>query len=427
MVLLTSRPRKDERGAVAIFVAILAVVMFGFAAIVVDLGSARVERRQAQSSADASALAGGNALYAVGSLIPDYAAAEAAVKAYATKNYGVTNAEWSACTDSARLGTKLTSDCISFQVNASAAKVRVKMPERTLSTGFARAIGVNTVKVSALARATLKRGGASDCGLCVLGGGVTHDVQNGDVVVNGNSIHFNGNVSVSSNGLVSTTGNITVEGTASGPLSSYSPDPNVGVPPITDPLADWLAAPDMSTLTVKTDPCTQGPGKYGAKNFPNGLCTLLPGTYVITGLWDFSGNTSLAGTRVTLYYTCGTPSLVRPCASPGENGGRMDFSGNGGMTITAPTTGPLAGMAIWYDRQNTSELRLTGNGANVYTGTIYAPSSKYRFNGNGCAYPQTALIIVKTLELNGNNACLTATYTQALNVQIPPGALHLDQ
>lgn len=427
MVLRPTRNHQDEHGAVALFVAILAVVLFGFAAIVVDLGSARMERRQAQSSADASALAGGNALYAAGSLIPNFTAAEAAVKAYATKNYGVTDAEWSACTDPARLSTKLSSDCISFQVNASAAKVRVKMPERTLSTGFARAIGVNTVKVSALARATLKRGGASDCGLCILGSGMLHDIQNGNVVVNGNSIHFNGNVAVSNNGLVSTTGNITVEGTASGPLSSYSPDPSVGVPPITDPLADWLAAPDMSTLTVKSDPCTQGPGKYGAKNFPNGLCTLSPGTYVVTGLWALSGNSSLAGAGVTLYFTCGNPTTVRACASPGEAGGQMDFSGNGDLTITAPATGPLQGIAIWYDRLNNSELRLTGNGANVYSGTIYAPSSKYRFNGNGCSYPQTALIIVKTLELNGNNACLKATYTQGSNVQIPPGALHLDQ
>ena len=427
MVLIAEHKTKNERGAVALFVAILAVVLFGFAAVVVDLGSARVERRQAQSSADASALAGGNALYAVGSLVPDYAAAEAAVKAYATKNYGVTPAEWSACTDASRLATKISSDCISFQVNASAAKVRVKMPERTLSTGFARAIGVNTVKVSALARATLKRGGASDCGLCILGGGMLHDIQNGDVTVNGSSIHFNGNVSVSSNGLVATTGDITVEGTASGPLSSYSPDPNVGVAAITDPLADFMAAPDMSSLTVKTNPCSQGPGKYAGHNFPNGLCTLSPGTYVVTGLWAFNGNAALTGSGVTLFFTCGTPSNVRACAAPGEAGGRLDFSGNGDMTIQAPTSGPLQGMAIWYDRLNTSELRLTGNGANVYTGTIYAASSKYRFNGNGCGYPQTALIIVKTLELNGNNACLTATYVQGKNVQIPPGALHLDQ
>ncbi|MCY7288726.1 MAG: Tad domain-containing protein [Cryobacterium sp.] len=426
MVLMAKRAQKNEQGAVAIFVALLTVVMFAFAAMVVDLGNGRTERRQAQSSADASALAGGNALYATATSSPDFSAAEAAAKAYATKNYGVTASEWSACTDPARLGTTISTQCISFEVSASAARVRVKMPERTLPTTFARAIGVNNIKVSALARATIKRGGASDCGLCILGTGTTHDVQNGDVIVNGNNIHFNGNVSVSSNGLVSTTGGITVEGSASGPLSSYSPDPNVGVPPIQDPLADLLT-PDMTGLTAKTDPCVQGPGKYGAKNFPNGLCTLLPGTYVVTGLWDFSGNTSLAGTGVTLYFTCGTPTTVRPCASPGEAGGQMDFSGNGDMTIKAPTTGPPQGMAIWYDRLNTSELRLTGNGANIYTGTIYAPSSKYRFNGNGCGYPQNALVIVRTLELNGNNACLRITYSQGLNAPIPPGELHLDQ
>lgn len=429
-MVLTRRARaRDERGAIAIVVAIMALVMFGMAALVVDLGYGRTEQRAAQNAADASALAGGNVLFQADPLTPDYPTAVAAIKAFATDNLSVTDAEWSACTDAGRLATTFGSQCISFSVTPTVAQVRVRIPTRDIGTTFAKVIGISSINVSALARSTLKRGGASECGLCVIGSNTLHDVQNGDVTVNGAGIHFNGDVSVSSNGLIATGAGaaITVEGTASGPLSNYQPDPTVGVPAIADPLADFLAKPDMSGLTPKTNPCTQGPGIYPGINF-SGACTLLPGTYVIVGQWSFSGNSdSLAGTGVTLFFTCGTTTSVRACNSPGEAGGQLDFAGNGSMTISAPISGPLQGMAIWYDRLNTSELRMTGNGATTYSGSIYAKSSKMRFNGNGCSYPQNALIIIRTLELNGTNACLTTTYNQSSNVQIPPGALHLDQ
>lgn len=423
------RHDRDERGAVAVLTAIMAIIIFAMAALVVDLGYGRVERRAAQSAADASALAGGNVLFRANPNTPDYPTAIAAAKAYASDNIGVTSSEWAGCTDAGHLPTYTGSECISFDVTGTVARVRVKIPDRTVGTTFAKAIGVNSINVSALARATLKRGGASECGLCVLGSNQLHDVQNGDVTVSGAGIHFNGNVSVSSNGLVATSGDITVEGTATGPLSNYSPDPTTGVAPITDPLADYFDMPVLTGLPVKADPCgaSGGSGIYGAKNF-SGLCTLQPGVYVVVGLWAFNGaSDSLAGNGVTLFFGCGTTANVRPCNAPGEEGGQMDFAGNGSLTITAPTTGDYKGMAIWYDRLNTSELRMTGNGATTYSGSVYAKSAKMRYNGNGCSSALNALIIVKTIELNGSNACLTSNYTQSSNVQIPPGVLHLDQ
>ncbi len=43
------RRRTDEGGAIAILVAVFALVMFGFAAIVVDLGMARVTKADCDS------------------------------------------------------------------------------------------------------------------------------------------------------------------------------------------------------------------------------------------------------------------------------------------------------------------------------------------------------------------------------------------
>lgn len=421
--------RRDEGGAVAVIVAIMAVVLFGMAALVVDLGNARSERRAAQAAADASALAGGNVLFETSPTVPNYVDAEAAVKAYAARNRGVTAAEWGSCTDSAALATPSPSGtaCISFEVTSTIARVRVKMPSRTVGTGFARAIGVNSIQVSALARSTLKRGGAAECGLCVLGSGVEHDIQNGDVTVHGADIHFNGDVSVSSNGLVATDGVITVEGDATGPLSNYDPNPDEGVAAITDPLADYFDKPNMSSLSVKSNPCLQGPGIYGDHTINGGTCALSPGLYVVTGLWKMGGSGgTISGSGVTIFFACGTPTSIHACASTGEAGGTIDTGGNGFLSIQAPTSGDYQGMALWFDRNNTAEAHLHGNGLGGFVGTVYGKSLELRMSGNGCTN-FSALLIVGDLGMDGNPSCLNSTYTQGENVQIPPGDLHLDQ
>ena len=48
---------RDQGGAVVIIVALVSVALFGMAALVIDVGSLRVERRQLQNGADAAALA----------------------------------------------------------------------------------------------------------------------------------------------------------------------------------------------------------------------------------------------------------------------------------------------------------------------------------------------------------------------------------
>ena len=53
---------RDERGAVMVFVALVMVLLLGFAGLAVDLGNARQQQRNAQSAADAGSLAGAYAL-----------------------------------------------------------------------------------------------------------------------------------------------------------------------------------------------------------------------------------------------------------------------------------------------------------------------------------------------------------------------------
>lgn len=54
--------REDERGAIAVLVALLAVFLIGLSAFTIDLGAAYVSNRNLQKAADAGALAGAQAL-----------------------------------------------------------------------------------------------------------------------------------------------------------------------------------------------------------------------------------------------------------------------------------------------------------------------------------------------------------------------------
>jgi Flp pilus assembly protein TadG len=68
-----------EQGAIAVLVAILAIVLFGFAAYAVDIGNKVAQRQKLQNTLDAAALAGVHEL-------PDMAKATAAVTAFFTLN-----------------------------------------------------------------------------------------------------------------------------------------------------------------------------------------------------------------------------------------------------------------------------------------------------------------------------------------------------
>ncbi|MCW2817874.1 MAG: hypothetical protein JWR42_661 [Marmoricola sp.] len=422
------RRERDEEGAVALLFAALSLTLLLVAGMVVDLGLARDTRGKSQISSDAAALAAANATYPNGG-VPNIAAAVAAAKSYAAQNFAVAATDWSGCVDDHPLAylPDAGDQCISFNSQTNPTQVRVRMPVRSIATTLGVLAGVQSIPISTSAGAQLTKLAKHPCGFCVLGSG-THNFQNGDVTLAGADIYINGSADVGSNGLIATDGKIYVQNDADGPLASYEPDPITHVPAITDPLAQLPLPPDFSALQNKTDPCTQGPGIYTGQNLNNKTCNLLPGLYVIrAGTWDGSGNQTgrLAGTGVTLYFTCSNGTVPAPCA--GTAGADLDVSGNYSVAIQAPTSGPLAGLAIVYDRQNTSMLRMTGNGSAGFTGTIYARSSTLQINGNGCNSTYNSLIVTNNVDMNGNPTCIKASYDVTQNTAPPPGIVALYQ
>jgi Flp pilus assembly protein TadG len=141
--------RAGERGVVLVWLASMMALLLGVAALVLDLGVARQEKRQVQNSADAAALGAAQEL-------PDLANADAEAKALVARNLGTTPT-WTGCTDDRSLGLAASTPCVSYDPSFTA--VRVRVPVQSVATSFAGVIGIDDVDVSAGATARLAPAG----------------------------------------------------------------------------------------------------------------------------------------------------------------------------------------------------------------------------------------------------------------------------
>lgn len=424
--------RRDDRGAVAVVAAVSLGLLMLVAALVVDLGMARDVRRQSQNASDAAALAAGSALYPAGYCAtpagaspPCFSDAVAAARSYAASNFGVTASHWAACSDARRPSGYYVpvggTPCISFDSATAPTKVRVNLPTRSVSTGFGALAGVAAIPISTAARASVSGGAPRSCGLCFL---ADVDAGNADFTVVPGGIMVNGSVTTGAQSHWTSGTFIGTSGTITG--GTFSPAPTA-IAPFGDPLAG-LGMPVTTGLAVRSYPCgaNGGPGIYGAVNLLNGPCPLQSGLYVVVGGWTAKNNTVLTGTGVTLYMLCGTTSAPRACAA-GEAGGFLDAK-NGLVRIDAPSAGALQGLGIVYDRNNTSDLGLQGNGSTSVTGTVYLRSGALDFNGSSCFVVSRGPVVARdVITASGDKACLTILDSSDAAVPQPPSEVALDQ
>jgi hypothetical protein len=135
----------DERGAVMVTAVIVLVLLLGIAALVVDVGYGMQKHRQVQNTADAAALAAAQDL-------PSLTVAVTAATSNATTNLPDGTFAWSTCTDGNHLAVVSTfSQCISF--DQSFTRVRVKVPQQTYPTFFAKVLGIDTISTTGSASA----------------------------------------------------------------------------------------------------------------------------------------------------------------------------------------------------------------------------------------------------------------------------------
>jgi hypothetical protein len=178
------------------------------------------------------------------------------------------------------------------------------------------------------------------------------------------------------------------------------PDPYGAVdePALYSPISPTAPA-DGSPLTITQGIHTLQPGYYpGGFDFSGGNVTLQPGVYQLGGEGlDVTGNTSMTATE-TMFHVVDT--------------GNVDLGGGGGpqpaISITAPTSGPYEGIAIFQSRDpdgdgdalNNPESEINGNNNLNIDGVVYMPKNLLSLSGTGDGFGTRA--IADRFEIAGN-------------------------
>jgi len=148
--------RSDDRGAVAVITAIVSLVLFGVAALTVDIGRMWETRRQAQSDADLAALAGALHLRDADTT----AACKVALKFLRDNTPGGNGAASGIAADSDCTATGTADKQVEITNNRT--RVTVTTPRRTVTFGMANAIGFSGGHTSATATAEIRSPGGID-------------------------------------------------------------------------------------------------------------------------------------------------------------------------------------------------------------------------------------------------------------------------
>lgn len=160
---------REERGATLVVVTLATLVLFGFAALAVDVGYGMSERRRAQSTVDASVLAAAVELNAAGATFQDLVD-QALLFADENAPGPIPISDWiNNCPDTVEPQNQLehtaaelaelgqlegpATDCISF--NATFTEIRVSLPQQVIDTYFGGVIGIDSFDVTAFAHATV--------------------------------------------------------------------------------------------------------------------------------------------------------------------------------------------------------------------------------------------------------------------------------
>lgn len=182
-------------------------------------------------------------------------------------------------------------------------------------------------------------------------------------------------------------------------VAGFSPAPEFGVPPVTDPYAsrmDWPSPSpcDSSGHSVKRSRLTIQPGVIcGDLDLQTGAeVVLAPGVHVITGDLEMGAGAHLVAEDVTLVFV-------------GETS-RIDIASQAQARFVAPTEGPWEGIAVAVKPQADEQVSsIQGGGGFSLTGILYMPSQQLHLTGGGELGEPTEdlrMIVVNRLDLRGN-------------------------
>lgn len=394
-------------GSIAIILAIILPILIGFGALSTDVAQWYWEQRNLQSTADAAAAAG-------------------ALEIWYTSN---TQAERRAREDATRndIGASAIVTATSppesgpYDGNTMCVSVTIRKP---MTLNLARLVGLESVTVTAYSTAMVEMADEhcvlaldpSQAGAVTVTGagnvymdcGVASNSSSSSSLTLGSGSAIMGVSSVAVRGGIENKGTLTVTGTT-----------RTEHPPFEDPYADTEMPPvtgcDHTKLTTQPNTnTTLTQGTYCNGMSLKGNVTLAPGTYVIDGGdLDISADAVVRGQGVTIILTGDSPAKV---------GQINKINGGADVELSAPSSGPYAGMLLIQDPAAESCEKSTCNqmngGADMnLQGAIYFPKQTLSFSGNssidsfnpdeGCLQ-----IVARQVIFNGDsrlaNKCSTA-------------------
>jgi hypothetical protein len=383
---------RSERGSVAIQLGLMTIVILGMVALGVEITFVLYKHRQMQSAADSGALGGATAL--MRGYPADYAVESRAIAATVGFVSGV---------DNVTVTVNHPPTLGSHAGDSKAVEVIVSQPQYL---GLVSLFREGLFQVGARAVALI--GNASL--YCVLAldptAAMAAELRNNvilgnpdcGVAVNSNSdsaLYLRNNASIK--GPVSVHGNwhLANNATLTGdPVTNHAPtieDPYADVTLQTIPSCTGQSGSAGNNATVNLDP-----GHFcSGWNFKNNVTVnLAPGAYYIDTRLTLGNNAILNG--------AGGVTLI-------INGNyAVTFTNNAQVNITAPATGPYAGMAIMGLRNATSSVTQTFSNNTVLNikGVVYFPNQIIRFDNNGATTPGGCTQVIGRIVRFYNNVWL---------------------
>ena len=383
---------RDRSGTVAVMVGLMSTTLVGIVGLSVDVGDWYFTRRAMQSAADAAAIGGGVELLdgASSGTVQTAATDDALLNGFGTSNG--TTVDVSVSSESVSVTLSKPANLLFSSLFLSAA------PTITVSAQAGLVDGTQPV-------CALMTGSSAPDALYVSGNGIIN-ATGCSMVVDSTSTSA---INVTGNGQIDTSSICTPGGYTSGNNAKFSPTPTTCAA-MTDPLASLTPPSNVNAACQYTNASYGGnsqttisPGVYcgGITIQANAKVTFQSGVYILrNGGFSAGSNAVVTGSGVGIYMT-GTGTNVQLSQDD------LTVSGNAQVTISAPTTGSMAGIAIYQDHSApTGDITntISGNGNINFTGLLYFGNQNVTITGNGTqdgTAPFTS-IIANSLTYSGN-------------------------
>ena len=389
---------RDRTGSVAATVAILSPVLIGAMGLGAETGYWYLKQRRIQNAADVAVHAAAVRLHN----------GDAAAGYTAMASYVAGRAEVDMGDAAITVNVPPTSGAFAGESGA----VEVILTE-DIPRSFSAVFEPGTVTVTGRSVAVLDGGGpgcimalsATEQEAINVGGSANINLAGCDMVSNAAGISFDmdgGGGSVHARciqtvGQAVTTNSLTVDCAQLREYAPPAPDPYAGVD---EPVPNGICLPGnvgANHVVTNLSPIVPHTSGLASMRFCNGLTlrgdvNMAPGIYFIEG-GDFRINagTNVLGDGVVIYLADGV---------------EMDFNGSAHIDLSAPTSGPYAGILVFGSRDATTmSHKINGDAGVIVDGAIYTPASHLDILGSaGTSAISCTQMIGNTLAFSGNGA-----------------------